>query len=1125
MTADAQVSEQTRQYFLQEAIDLLRIMDDELQDLRENFSLQKIHNLMRAAHTLKGASASTGLDTVTKTAHSLEDIFRALCYEDTIVSVETERLVFEGYECLQLLMSSQLAGAKIEGADILDRMAGVVSQLQLLLGDRFGQDGHLPTSSELGFDLTQSIFEVGVAQRIEALAEALEHPDPTELLELLPAQMEVFIGLAESLDLPGFEAIAQMTLKALEQHPDDVLAIAPVALENFRDAQAAVLGGDRQQGGTPSPALRQLCDAQVSVDESADAQLVDAAGDTAGGFDSQAVAINQAVIAPRTSWLKRRWQALTHSNRSPAERSTDRLHSDQIHSDQNHDIGTSAAVQADQTEPFMPGLAAVGVGNAQINQDDEISAAIALDLDEELDFADTDTDTDTDTDSEELAELTPVELGSLAIRPLKSSLGITPNTEPEQLTAPLDASDPAAENTRESRNSSSTIRMTVEHLNQLSQTMGELLTEQNRQTLYNEQLTRLIKRLLGRISQQQQQLNRHKEQSISHRNFLAGSRQPTAIQSSSSPDYASFDALELDQYSDIQLLVQSCLEETVQQSESAEAIELFVRRSGQALEKQKRLLANTRETLLTARMVPLEKVFRRLPSIVERLQAQHHKQVEVQVEGGDVLVDKVIVDKLYEPLLHLIRNAFDHGIESLEERQAQSKFALSNITIEGIQRGHHLLIHVIDNGRGLDLEMIRRRAVEKQLITATEAATLTPEQTVDLLFEVGFSTVREVDDLSGRGVGLDAVRAQVRSLKGWVIVNHEPGSGTCFTLQIPSALTIAKLLLCQAQGRTYALIADAIEHILIPTFDQIRAWEGGKMLTWQTGETEHLIPVLALCDVLHYASPASNHQPIAFRQGIKSDKGEVSNPVILLHYQDALVGLEVDQLGGEQELVISPLGETIVPPAYLYGSSILPDGQLTLVLDGMMLAKIISAQRSRSSLNNKAAPNSAPSAAANNGQTPSTPAQDKPIFLKKLVLTVDDSITVRNALSEALQRANYQVIQARDGAEALAQLERYPDVQAILCDIEMPGMNGFEFLKARQQIDAIATIPTVMLTSRAGTKHRLLTEELGATTYITKPYLTPLLLKTLAEAIESQAENQTYPQPAHLEPSIVGEPL
>ncbi|MGB3299477.1 MAG: response regulator [Phormidesmis sp.] len=1040
--ADSQVSEQTRQYFLQEATDLLRLIDDELQDLRANFSLLKVHSLMRAAHTLKGASASAGLETVTKLAHSLEDIFKALCYEDTVVSLEMERLIFEGYECLQLLMSAQLEGANVDEADILDRMAGVVTLLQKMLGDRFGQSGHLPTSSELGFDLTRSIFEVGVAQRIEALSEALENPQPAELLDLLLAQMEVFVGLAESLALPGFEAIAQTTLTALQQQPENVLTIAPIVLENLKAAHAAVLAGDRQQGGSPSLALQQLGGSALSFDVDSDKQLTKR--------DEQIS--TQGAIASKPSWLKRRWQALTNK-------------------------GDRAAEELSPVDPFAS---------------EEKQAS----------------------EGEELAALIPVELDDLTLE-LPELLALD---SPEE-----NLPEARLEGLSENLQNSSTIRMSVEHLNQLSQTMGELLSEQNRQTLYNEQLTALVKKLLGRISQQQQQLNRHKEQSIPYRDFLADSRQPSVIQprphsiSSSHPGYASFDALELDRYSDSQLLVQACLEETVQQSESAEAIELFVRRSQQALEKQKRLLANSRETLLTARMVPLEKVFKRLLPTLERLQVQYHKQVEVLLKGNDVLVDKVIVDKLYEPLLHLVRNAFDHGIEPPEERLAQDKLAASTITIEGIQRGQHLLIHVIDNGRGLDLEAIRRQAVEDQRVTTAQAAALTFEQTVDLLFEVGFSTARELDELSGRGIGLDAVRSQAQSLKGDVSVSHELGAGTCFTLQIPSTITIAKLLLCQAEGRTYALIADAVEHILMPSAEQVRAWEGGKMLTWQAGETEYLIPVLALCDVLHYASPVSNHLPLAFRQGIEGDrikgnlrkKAKTSHPVILLRHQDTLVGLEVDQLSGEQELVISPLGKTIVPPAYLYGSSILPDGQLTLVLDGMVLAKVVSEQRSRSPLDEKAMPSN---------PTLSPPAKDKPIFLKKLVLTVDDSITVRNALSEALQRANYQVIQARDGAEALEQLQRYPDVQAILCDIEMPGMNGFEFLKARQANAAIAHIPTIMLTSRAGSKHRQLTEELGATTYITKPYLTPLLLKALAEAIE----NQAHPQPS-ISITITGE--
>lgn len=403
-----------------------------------------------------------------------------------------------------------------------------------------------------------------------------------------------------------------------------------------------------------------------------------------------------------------------------------------------------------------------------------------------------------------------------------------------------------------------------------------------------------------------------------------------------------------------------------------------------------------------------------------------------------------------------------------------------------------MVITVKDDGRGLDLETIRRRAVENHIITAIEAESLTPSQTVDLLFKPGFSTASEVDDLSGRGIGLDAVSAQVRSLKGWVTVSHELGVGTCFTLQIPSTLTIAKLLLCRAQGRIYALIASAIDHILIPTPAQIQVWEGGKTLTWQAkSEKEHLVPVNALSSVLHYASPLPHHR---LTQPPSHAPASETNPVILLHYQDTLVGLEVDQLLGEQELVISPLGETITPPAYLYGSSLLPDGQLTLVLDGIVLAKIVLEQLSQRGLEIRRESVSEPELIA--------PSQSELVFVTRLILVIDDSITVRNALTEALKKANYQVIQAHDGTQALQQLQHYPDVQAILCDIEMPGMNGFEFLKARQQRPELASIPTIMLTSRAGEKHRLLTKELGASGYLTKPYLTPQLLKTIAETIE-----------------------
>ena len=258
MSLDDSVSAQTREYFLQEAAELLQTMDEELQDLTESFSVQKVHNLMRAAHTLKGAAASVGLDGIKEATHSIEDVFRALCHQDTIITVEMEGLIFAAYDCLKLLMSAQLAGAQINEANIADRMMDVVTQLQTQLGDRFGQDGHLPTSAELGFDITQSIFEVGVMQRLDLFEEALASPNTAELLNLMQTQAEVFVGLAESLDLPGFAAIAQTTQTALEQNPHRVLEIAPIALANYRAAQVDVLAGDRTSGGTPSTELEEF---------------------------------------------------------------------------------------------------------------------------------------------------------------------------------------------------------------------------------------------------------------------------------------------------------------------------------------------------------------------------------------------------------------------------------------------------------------------------------------------------------------------------------------------------------------------------------------------------------------------------------------------------------------------------------------------------------------------------------------------------------------------------------------------------------------------------------------------------------------------------------------------------
>lgn len=241
--------------FQREASDLLQQIGNELQQLRQNFSIQKAHNLMRLTHTLKGAAAIVGLDVIQTATQALENAFKALCTPDASLSPSVEALIVEGYGCLKLLLSVPLVNAQINESEVVDRLNMIVAQMQTTLGNRFGQDSFLPTSAQLGVDVTHSIFESGVTEYLDELTQALVTPDPIFLKELLHIQADVFIGLGESLDLPGFGNIAQTTLAALNQHPNQVVHIAQLALQDYRAAQARILQGDRNQGGAPSQAL------------------------------------------------------------------------------------------------------------------------------------------------------------------------------------------------------------------------------------------------------------------------------------------------------------------------------------------------------------------------------------------------------------------------------------------------------------------------------------------------------------------------------------------------------------------------------------------------------------------------------------------------------------------------------------------------------------------------------------------------------------------------------------------------------------------------------------------------------------------------------------------------------
>jgi chemotaxis protein histidine kinase CheA/CheY-like chemotaxis protein len=1082
MTNDPTIREQSYHYFLQEAPELLGVLEQDLLSLREDYSINKVHNLMRTTHTLKGAAASVGLETIKTVAHSLEDIFKALFNPELSIDPEIEALLFEGYECLRLPLTAELTGGKVNDAEVLDRSAVIFAQLQEKLGDCFGEEAQIPSSVELGFDVTQSIFEIGVTQRLEEIAAALSSGEPAIVATTLQTQAEVFLGLGQSLNLPGFGAIAQAVLMALDAYPEQAVTIAQIALEDFQSGQAVVLEGDRSLGGQPSLALQQL--AQLSK-----------VGEKERGKGGERIVFQ--------------------------------------HLDQT-DYSLSQVSQAESaTQPEFMGISSTAdteLSEDDLEEDNEIEEFTNRLL-EEMWGVPAEIDSYTLGEQENEEEFSP-------IPPLSDEPEVTVETPPFQF--PQADKAPTASPRKDPISASRTVRVNVEHLERLNYSVGELLTNQNRQSLQNEQLRTAVKALLDRVDQQQQLL--HQLQDVSDSRFIDVEKwrlresgrferrkeiaprttsryandsglHPTAL---TSRPPLSFDSLELDRYSESQILVQSLLEDSVQLAEAAEAIELFTTESNQTLDKQRRLLTSTRDALMEARMLPLKEIFGRFPRVLQQLEILHNKPITLQLHGTEVLVDKVVVEKLYEPLLHLVRNAFDHGIESPKLRLEWGKPEKGQIEISAHSQGRHLLIEVRDDGQGLDFEKIRQRAVERRFLEPEQARRLNEEQLTDLLFEPGFSTASGVNDLSGRGIGLDVVRTQMQALHGSVMVHSKMHQGTTFTLQIPLSQTIAKLLLFQVSDRSYALLADAIEQILIPQADQIRSWDDGKVLRWGKGASEQLVPIYQLAKVLKYDTRfgepfvSKPEQPFV-------PEGQML-PVILIHYQDTLLGLEVDQLIGEQELVIRPLGAMIAPPSYIYGGSILADGRLTLVLDGTQLMQYVfdrqtpaSSDQTSTSVATPLLPsNPQPSRllpAASPTALPAPPEQNFRARPNKMILLVDDSITVRQALALTLQKAGFQVVQAKDGYEAIEQLQYQKDIQLVLCDIEMPRMNGFEFLKHRQQDSVLASIPVVILTSRSGEKHRLIATELGATAYITKPYLEHQLLATVTNVLEKSSLN------------------
>jgi chemosensory pili system protein ChpA (sensor histidine kinase/response regulator) len=649
-----------------------------------------------------------------------------------------------------------------------------------------------------------------------------------------------------------------------------------------------------------------------------------------------------------------------------------------------------------------------------------------------------------------------------------------------------------------------TMRVPVKQLDNLSNLIGELVVKRNRLEQDQERLRQFLDNLLNQAQSLSDVGGRM--QDLYERTLLEGALLASRHTNRQSPkstysgeatvtvrDRGGFsgatqggdqplDALEMDRFTGFHLLSQEMIELIVRVRESTSDIQYLVDETDQVARTLRQVTTQLQEGMTKSRMVPFAQTADRLPRAIREVSMKLNKQVGLQVEGREVLIDKMILEHLYNPMTHLVNNAITHGIESPEERQRKGKSPEGEVSISAFLQGNQTLITVSDDGAGIDAERVKRKAIEKGVITPLEAHSMNEQDVYDLLFHAGFSTKDKADDFSGRGVGLDVVRTSLLEIRGSVAIDSTPGKGTTFSIRLPLTLSICKALCCLSDRARIAFPMDGVEDTkdYLPS-DVVLNEEEHPCIHWQ----DMLLPIYRLGDLLNYNRQLSRGTVY----GGKKEE-EIVSIVILRGGASNLLAIQVDNVLGEEEIVIKQIEGPVPKPPGIAGATVRGDGSIMPIGDVLELIEIAQG-RIRTDIGGGL------------WRKTATPV-NQDLQMEPTVLIVDDSITVRELLSLSFSKAGYRVEQARDGQEAWEKLRSGLPCDLVFCDIEMPRMNGLELLSQMQSDEQLANIPIALLTSRGADRHRKVAARLGASGYFTKPYTEKDILDAAARMMQGE---------------------
>ncbi|MGB0561195.1 MAG: response regulator [Spirulinaceae cyanobacterium] len=635
-----------------------------------------------------------------------------------------------------------------------------------------------------------------------------------------------------------------------------------------------------------------------------------------------------------------------------------------------------------------------------------------------------------------------------------------------------------------------TLKVPVRQMDNLNNLVGELVVNRNSLEGDEERLRQFLDNLMHQVQNLNDVGGRMQdlyERSLLEDALLRSRREYRAKQAGEFPTTpgtqptqpgntetkGEFDELEMDSFTKFHELAQETIEMIVRVRESTSDIQFLVDDIDQVARTLRQVTSQIQEGLNKSRMIPFGNTASRLPLAVRRIAPQLNKQANLELEGKETLIDKMILEHLSDPLTHLVNNALTHGIELPEIRLASGKPQVGNIRVSALQQGNQTVISVSDDGAGIDPERVKTKAVQKGLLTVAQASQLDELEIYDLLFHAGFSTKDQADNFAGRGVGLDVVRTSINEIRGTVTIDSKMGRGTTFTIRLPLTLTVGKALCCVSESAPIAFSLDGVEDMIdVPQTKIRRNPQGQLCMPWR----DLLLPYHPLSSLLSYNRRTSRG---GFYGG-KRDDNVLS--IVILRGGETNIAIGVDQVLGEQEIVIKQLQGPVPKPPGIAGATVQGDGTIMAIADVLELIEL-SQGRLR-----KDGPVSWQDASKRVETHESlSPAESA-------VLIVDDSITVRELLSMTFSKAGYRVEQARDGLDAWEKLRGGLPCDIIFCDIEMPRLDGLELLGRLAEDEELSQIPIAMLTSRGAERHRRVAAELGAAGYFTKPYLEDVLL-------------------------------